>query len=136
MVTSSLSSSWPALACWRLTAVSRSSTTLMMSPPPRLSSELLMSSLISSAGKAALTAFTGGVAVLGAGGGSLMLGGGASQLMTQCIGIVTVGATALVVTSLLWMLVKSVCGLRVTVEEETKGLDTSEHGQVAYVAAQ
>ena len=66
----------------------------------------------------------------------LLLGGGASQLITQCIGIVTVGATALVVTSALWYLVKAICGLRVTVEEETKGLDTSEHGQVAYVAAQ
>ena len=66
----------------------------------------------------------------------LLLGGGASQLITQCIGIVTVGATAFVVTSALWYLVKAICGLRVTVEEETKGLDTSEHGQVAYVAAQ
>ena len=66
----------------------------------------------------------------------LLLGGGASQLITQCIGIVTVGATALVVTSALWYLVKAICGLRVTVEEETTGLDTSEHGQVAYVAAQ
>ena len=63
----------------------------------------------------------------------LLLGGGASQLIVQAIGVAAVGAAALVVTSALWYLVKATVGLRVCVEEETKGLDLAEHGQVAYV---
>ena len=65
----------------------------------------------------------------------LLLGGGSSQLVTQVIGVVAVGAFAFVVTSALWMICKSVTGIRVPVEDEEVGLDKSEHGQDAYVAA-
>lgn len=65
----------------------------------------------------------------------LLLGGGASQLITQVIGIVAVGATAIVGTTILWYIVKSICGLRVSVDEEVEGLDTHEFDCAAYVDA-
>jgi Amt family ammonium transporter len=62
----------------------------------------------------------------------LFYGGGLSQLISQIIGIVAVGVFTVVVTGAIWLVLKSTLGLRVTAEEELKGLDIGEHGMQAY----
>ena len=62
----------------------------------------------------------------------LFAGGGIQQLIAQIIGIVAIGLFTVVVTSVLWIIVKSIIGIRVTSEEELKGLDIGEHGMEAY----
>ncbi|MEL6936799.1 MAG: ammonium transporter, partial [Cyanobacteria bacterium J06607_17] len=62
----------------------------------------------------------------------LFYGGGPTQLIAQIIGIVAIGLFTVVVTSILWVVIKSLIGLRVTSEEELKGLDIGEHGMEAY----
>lgn len=62
----------------------------------------------------------------------LFFGGGATQLIAQIIGIIAIGLFTVVVTSVLWVIIKSIIGLRVTSEEELKGLDIGEHGMEAY----
>jgi len=62
----------------------------------------------------------------------LFFGGGATQLIAQIIGIVAIGLFTVVVTSVLWVVIKSLLGLRVSSEEELKGLDIGEHGMEAY----
>ena len=63
----------------------------------------------------------------------LLLGGTAEQTLIQAFGILVVGAVGVVVSSALWYLTKAIAGLRVSVEDETLGLDETEHGQAAYV---
>lgn len=55
-----------------------------------------------------------------------------TQLMSQLIGIVAVGAFTLVFTFVLFMIIKVTLGLRVEEKEEIEGLDVSEHGAHAY----
>ncbi len=58
----------------------------------------------------------------------LLYGHGASFFLTQCIGV---GATALwaaVMITIVFLLIQHTIGLRVTAEEELKGLDITEHG--------
>ena len=58
----------------------------------------------------------------------LLYGHGASFFLTQCIGV---GATALwaaVMITIVFLVIKHTIGLRVTAEEELKGLDVTEHG--------
>ena len=58
----------------------------------------------------------------------LFYGHGASFFLTQCIGV---GATALwaaVMITLVFLIIKHTIGLRVSAEEELKGLDITEHG--------
>ena len=62
----------------------------------------------------------------------LFFGHGINQLIAQIIGIVTVGVFTVAVTSIIWIVIKSVVGLRVSSEEEIKGLDIGEHGMEAY----
>ena len=62
----------------------------------------------------------------------LLKGGGMAQLMPQIIGVVSVGAFVLVISTISWLVIKAVYGLRVTPAEETEGLDVGEHGNVAY----
>ncbi|MEM9093110.1 MAG: ammonium transporter, partial [Cyanobacteria bacterium P01_F01_bin.53] len=62
----------------------------------------------------------------------LFAGGGIQQLIAQIIGIVAIGLFTVVVTSILWLIVKSIIGIRVSSEEELKGLDIGEHGMEAY----
>jgi Amt family ammonium transporter len=62
----------------------------------------------------------------------LFLGGGSKLLMVQLQGVLAVGAFVLIVTSLLWLVIKMVMGLRVSPEEELMGLDIGEHGNSAY----
>ncbi len=53
-------------------------------------------------------------------------------LWKQLVGIVSVGFLAFPAALLLFLLVRWIIGLRVSREEELKGLDISEHGQEAY----
>ena len=62
----------------------------------------------------------------------LFYGGGITQLIAQIVGIVAIGLFTVVVTGILWVVIKSVIGLRVSSEEELKGLDIGEHGMEAY----
>jgi ammonium transporter, Amt family len=62
----------------------------------------------------------------------LFYGGGASQLVSQVIGVVAVGAFVAVTTGVLFQVIKYTVGLRVTEEEELTGLDVLEHGHMGY----
>ncbi len=62
----------------------------------------------------------------------LFFGFGPTQLIAQIIGIVAVGVFTVAVTSIIWIVIKSLIGLRVSSEEEIKGLDIGEHGMEAY----
>ena len=54
------------------------------------------------------------------------------SLMTQLIGVVAYGITVFVIALVLFSVLKAVMGIRVSVEEEQKGLDIGEHGMEAY----
>ena len=62
----------------------------------------------------------------------LFYGGGITQLLAQIIGIVAIGLFTVAATALLWVIINSTVGLRVSAEEELKGLDIGEHGMEAY----
>ncbi|EKV02467.1 ammonium transporter [Leptolyngbya sp. PCC 7375] len=62
----------------------------------------------------------------------LFYGGGISQLISQVIGIVAIGLFTVVFSAIVWTILKSAFGLRVSAEEELKGLDIGEHGMEAY----
>ncbi len=64
--------------------------------------------------------------------GGLFYGGGASLLLSQFIGVITVGAWAFVLGLILFQIIKATVGLRVTEQEEREGLDIHEHGQSSY----
>ncbi|MEM9162326.1 MAG: ammonium transporter [Cyanobacteria bacterium P01_F01_bin.4] len=57
---------------------------------------------------------------------------GPAQLISQIIGIIAIGAFTVVATSVFWFILKATLGIRVTAEEELKGLDIGEHGMEAY----
>jgi ammonium transporter, Amt family len=58
--------------------------------------------------------------------------GGLNQLLIQLLGIAAVGLFAILTNWLVWVLIQSLFGLRVSREAELKGLDLSEHGMQAY----
>ena len=62
----------------------------------------------------------------------LLYGHGFGQLGLQLMGIVSYGIWTLVASVIVWQLLKSFAGLRVSPEEEMKGLDIGEHGMEAY----
>ncbi|MBF2035242.1 MAG: ammonium transporter [Leptolyngbyaceae cyanobacterium T60_A2020_046] len=62
----------------------------------------------------------------------LFFGGGFAQLGAQILGILTIGLFTVVVTSIFWAALKVTLGIRVSPEEEMKGLDIGEHGMEAY----
>jgi Amt family ammonium transporter len=62
----------------------------------------------------------------------LFYGGGAAQLITQLIGIATVGVTVFAISLAAWAVLKFTVGLRVSAAEEMEGLDIGEHGMEAY----
>jgi Amt family ammonium transporter len=64
--------------------------------------------------------------------GGLFYGGGVSQLISQVIGVVTVGAWAFVAGLILFKVMKATIGLRVYQRVEEEGLDVYEHGETAY----
>ena len=55
-----------------------------------------------------------------------------ASLSVQLISIVTVGAFVVVVSAILWGILKATMGLRVSAEDELAGLDKSELGMEAY----
>ena len=61
--------------------------------------------------------------------------GGADQLVSQIIGVVAIAAFVLVTSGILFFVLKSTIGLRVSEEEEVDGLDVHEHGAPGYSAA-
>jgi Amt family ammonium transporter len=58
----------------------------------------------------------------------LFYGGGLSLLGVQVLGIVAILAWTIVVTTLLFIIIKNTNGLRASEEEEIAGLDLQEHG--------
>ena len=65
-------------------------------------------------------------------GNGLFFGGGTKLLMAQLTGIVAVGAFVLVASSITWLVIKAIMGIRVSLHEEIEGLDIGEHGNQAY----
>ncbi len=64
--------------------------------------------------------------------GGLFYGGGASLLISQFIGVISIGAWAFGTGLILFQVLKATVGLRVTEQEEREGLDIHEHGQSSY----
>ncbi len=62
----------------------------------------------------------------------LFYGGGLAQLIPQAIGVVAVGAWCLVTGFALFYALKAIMGLRVSPDEELRGLDLDEHGLIGY----
>jgi len=62
----------------------------------------------------------------------LFYGGGGSQLLVQFIGVVSVAAWTLGSMFLVFFIMKKAKALRVSRDEELKGLDIEEHGMEAY----
>ena len=62
----------------------------------------------------------------------LFNGGGASQFVAQLTGAVAYMVWAIVLSLVVFSILKYTIGLRVTEEEEIRGLDISEHGSIAY----
>jgi Amt family ammonium transporter len=72
-----------------------------------------------------------GVTSLSAANG-LFFGGGFKLLGVEALGVLTVGAFVFAATALVWFVLKKTMGIRVSPEEEIKGLDIGEHGNTAY----
>ena len=62
----------------------------------------------------------------------LFYGGGFDLLGVELLGIVAVGAFVFASSSVIWLVLKKTCGIRVSAEEEIAGLDIGEHGNLAY----
>lgn len=61
---------------------------------------------------------------------------GVTQLSLQLVGVLAIGAFTAVFAALLFGAIKATVGLRVSLEEETEGLDIGEHAMEAYPAFQ
>ncbi len=62
----------------------------------------------------------------------LLYGGGINQLIVQILGVLTVGGFTVGISFIVWYALKATLGIRVSQEEEHKGLDIGEHGMEAY----
>jgi Amt family ammonium transporter len=71
-------------------------------------------------------------AAVNAAGRDGLIYGNAQQLLLQLIGVVVVWAFAFVMTWVIGKLVNAIVGLRVSSDEESVGLDISQHGERAY----
>ncbi|MBN2078912.1 MAG: ammonium transporter [Spirochaetes bacterium] len=71
-------------------------------------------------------------AYAGKGVNGLFYGGGFSLLGTQALGVISVLAWVVLTSGLLFFLIKKIVGLRVSRDEELRGLDIDEHGMEAY----
>ncbi len=69
-------------------------------------------------------------------GDGLFFGGGLKLLGIQAVGVVGVGIFTFAGAFLVWTVIKRFLGLRVTREEELRGLDIGEHGMEAYAGFQ
>jgi Amt family ammonium transporter len=77
-----------------------------------------------------------GQKVLGLLNNGLFYGGGIKQLAIQLLGAVSVITFILIAMGLLFKLIDMTVGLRVSREEELKGLDIGEHGMESYAGFQ
>ncbi len=68
----------------------------------------------------------------GAGYNGLFFGGGFKMFGVQAIGVLAVACWVLLTAGILFLTLKFTVGLRVSKEEEVKGLDIGEHGMEAY----
>jgi Amt family ammonium transporter len=57
---------------------------------------------------------------------------GVGQIISQLIGIVSIGAFCVVFSFILFFILKKTTGIRVDEQEELEGLDVNEHGMSAY----
>ena len=71
-------------------------------------------------------------AMSGVAGANGLLFGNPGQLATQAIAVASAAAYSGVVSFILFKLIDTVMGLRVSEEEEREGLDTATHGERAY----
>lgn len=62
----------------------------------------------------------------------LLMNGGFTQLGVQFLGILAVGSFTIALSTVGWLGIKAISGLRVSAEEEIRGLDDGEHGMEAY----
>ncbi len=74
----------------------------------------------------------GTAAAPGGGPDGLLYGGGMTSLIAQFVGVIAVGAFTVIVSLVAWAIIRAVVGLRVSPEEEMRGLDLSEMGMEAY----
>ena len=64
--------------------------------------------------------------------GGLLFGGGVALLITQLIGVVTIGLFSFSITFILMKLLKSTIGIRISREEEEAGIDSVSFGVKSY----
>ena len=57
---------------------------------------------------------------------------GGANFTTQLIGTLSVSIAAFIFAYVVFSVIKSIMGVRVSPEEESEGLDLAEHGQSAY----
>lgn len=69
-------------------------------------------------------------------GNGLFFGGGFKLLGIQLLGAASVGIFTFATAYLAWYIIKMVMGIRVSREEELRGLDIGEHGMEAYAGFQ
>lgn len=62
----------------------------------------------------------------------MLSGGGVTQLLCQIKGIIAVGLAVFPLSLIAWFILKIVIGVRVSAEEEKRGLDEGEHNMEAY----
>lgn len=62
----------------------------------------------------------------------LLLGGGLTQIWAQFLGVISVGGITVLLSTIFWLVLKAILGIRVSTEEELAGLDIGEHGMEAY----
>ena len=60
--------------------------------------------------------------------GGVFYGGGFHFFLIQCLGVLATAVWAGVMITIVFVIIKSTIGLRVSAEEELKGLDITEHG--------
>ncbi len=57
---------------------------------------------------------------------------GTGNIVTQIIGILSIGGFTVAFSFVVWLALKAIVGIRVGLEEELRGLDIGEHGMEAY----
>ena len=63
---------------------------------------------------------------------AVVLSNGDASIGTQLYGIIVIGLYTVVISAVVWFILKAVMGIRVSEEAEINGLDTSELGMEAY----
>ncbi|SDL25098.1 ammonium transporter [Kriegella aquimaris] len=64
--------------------------------------------------------------------GGLFFGGGTALLLTQCLGVLVIGAFSFTITYVIMTVMKKTIGIRVSRSEETAGIDAVSFGVEAY----